>query len=483
MDILNFWDIDWGPDEAKGDKLLKNYFVPVPEYDGVIRGDYRYILGRKGSGKTAICEKIKMDAEEDPLCFTSSLSLRNFPLNYVRDLRNKSFRDKSQFVPVWSFLIAIELSKLVLRDNGSGPYELVEELRNFLRDNSFYSGLGFVETIQSLKKNQAKVKVAANWISYEGSRETSDLASISIHFHQITTTLINKLKLLYSESKYYLFMDELDEGYRAGDSGLRLILLALLRAVEDFSIDFRDSQLKVFPVVALRSDIFDRLEDNDLNKLDDYILRIRWRSMEVPDYFLKNIPNARIKSSLHQLAGIDPWGTVVFDKDPDLSYNVKSCWSYIANDTFERPRDIIKFMKLCRRQKGHGKLTFSVIEKAERAFSDWFYNELRDEIHSYLPIWKEALSCITHIGKGVIESEVFLKALRKNRNITNWLKNNDKDVEEIIESLFEFGIVGNLDRKRWLFKYKDDDLTWNPSMKVIVHFGLRKKLRLFKGKS
>lgn len=483
MDVWNFWDINWGPDEAKGDLLLKDYFVPVPEYDKVIRGEYRYILGRKGSGKTAICEKIRMDAEEDPLCFSSSLSLRNFPLNYVRDLRNKSYRDKSQFVPVWSFLIAVELSKLVLRDNGSGPYEHVEELRCFLKENAFMNNMGFVETIQSLQKHQAKVKVAPNWISYDRSHEESQTASITIHFHQITTTLIHKLKLIHSESKYYLFMDELDEGYRAGDSGLRLILLALLRAVEDISIEFRNSQLLAFPVVALRSDIFDRLEDNDLNKLDDHILRIRWRSSKVRDHYLKDIPNARITSSLHKLAGSDPWDKVVDDKGRHLPSNVRSCWSYIANCTFERPRDIIKFMKLCQKQEGHGKLTFPIIQRAERAYSDWFYNELRDEIHTYLPIWKEALSCIAHLGIGSINSADFIDALKKNKKISKWLEDNNKDVEEINEYLFEFGIIGNLEDKRWLFKYKDDDLTWNPSMKIIVHYGLRRKLNLSRASS
>jgi len=478
MDIWNFWDISWGPDEAKGDLHLKNYFVPIPEYGDIKEGKYRYIIGRKGCGKTAICEKLRIDADDNPMAFSSSLSLRNFPLNFVRDLRDKSFRDKSQFVPVWSFLVLIELSKLVLQDNGCRPSEVTEELEHFLVSNSFANEIGFVETIQSLKKNQAKVKISPGWISAEASNEKSTSATIPIHFHAVTNTLLEKLSRVSSNSTFYLFMDELDEGFRAGDSSLRLILLALLRAVEDISIHFLHKNLRVLPIVAMRSDIFDRLEDNDLNKLDDYTVRIRWRSMDVPVYYLKAIPNARIVASLPRVSGIDPWLSVVEDNDAKLPRKVKSSWAYIANSTFERPRDIVKFLKMCRKQKSSGRLNFSIIDKAEFSYSNWFYNELRDEIHSHLPIWKESLACITRIGKGYISANTFLTVLKEDKKIAKWLKANQKEPEDVVETLFEFGVIGNHDGKRWLFKYKDDDLVWNPSMKIIVHFGFRRKLRL-----
>lgn len=200
--------------------------------------------------------------------------------------------------------------------------------------------------------------------------------------------------------------------------------------------------------------------------------------MEVPVYYLKAIPNARIRTSLPQVSGIDPWQSVVNDKDSKLPSKVKSAWAYIANSTFERPRDIVKFLKLCKKQTSSGRLDFAIIDKAELAYSNWFYNELRDEIHSHLPIWKESLSCMTRIGKGYFSANTFLKVLKEDKKVSKWLSTNQKDAEEIVASLFEFGVIGNHDGRRWLFKYKDDDLVWNPSMRIISHFGFKKKLRL-----
>ena len=61
-----------------------------------------------------------------------------------------------------------------------------------------------------------------------------------------------------------------------------------------------------------------------------------------------------------------------------------------------------------------------------------------------------------------------------------WMSDNHKETNDIIELLFNFGILGNLDGSRWLFKYKDEDLSWNENMDLIIHFGLHKKLRISK---
>ena len=69
--------------------------------------------------------------------------------------------------------------------------------------------------------------------------------------------------------------------------------------------------------------------------------------------------------------------------------------------------------------------------------------------------------------------------LEKNIEIKKWLNSNNKNTNDIIELLFDFGIVGNLDNKgRWLFKYKDEDLSWSEDMDLIIHFGLHRKLRI-----
>lgn len=478
MAAWNFCDVQWGQDEAKGDDDLRDYFVPFPEFDSVKKGECRYVIGRKGTGKTAVIEKIRQEAEDNPLCFYSTLTLRDFPVHDLKDLRDKSYRDKSQYVPAWLFLIYVELAKLIVEDNGAEPRDVVEEINDFLVTNGLSDSIGFAETVTILKKTESKVKVLAKWLEGEKAKSSSVQTEVVVHYNKVVGVLFEKIAKVISESEYWLFMDELDEGYRSGDQSLRLILLALLRAVEDSALAMKSKGLKYRPLLVLRSDIFDRLEDNDLNKLDDFVIRLKWFSKEdAGEYYLKNIPSARIKSSL-RVGSADPWSSVVDDGDKNLPPRVLSIWHYMANRTYERPRDIIKFLKYCKKQNKGGLLSFDDVKNAESKYSDWLYHEIRDEIHSYLPCWREALQCLTRIGSGKLKLSDFVQKLNEDRGVSKWMSDENHTPEEIVEILFDFGVIGNLDGKRWLFKYKDDDLAWNPDMDLIVHFGLNKKLRL-----
>lgn len=478
----NFAAVNWGPDEAKGDDRLLQYFVPFPDFAAVQRGELRYVVGRKGAGKTAVIERVRLELQSDPLFFHSALSLRNFPLQDFRDLRDRSFRDKAQFVAAWQFLIYIELARMICADEGAQPREVVEELRQFMTENDLVDSIGFTASVSVLRKSEQKLKVSLRWIEGEKARGDQVQTQTTLHFKKVFDLLALRVQSVRSSSQYWIFMDELDEGYRAGDDGIRLVLLALLRAVEDSSIVLRQSGLEFRPLLVLRSDIFDRLEDNDLNKLDDHVLRLHWNSRpDLNDHSLRKVVAARISASIPAHSD-DGWPHITDDKNLNqLPKGVDSLWSYIVNRTYERPRDIVKFLKYCQKHIPSGVLTFTATKEAETEYSQWLYNEIRDELHSYLPVWREAMQCITRGGNGRISYAAFQRLLESEPAIAKWLSDSGASSDRIIEILFDFGIFGNLDTTgRWLFKYKDHDLAWNPQMDLIVHWGLHKKLRLLR---
>lgn len=489
MNVFNmsFWDVHLGPDEAKGDKNLEKYFVPIKEYNGILCGDYRYIIGRKGSGKTAVLEKIRLEAENDPIKFVQTLSLKDFPLQILRGLRDKGLEDKSQYVPAWKFLILIELCKMIMKDNNVEQIKLREEIKEFINLN--FPGTGaFADTLTYLHKNSAKVNILLKYLGGEFQKESTTQKTTSIYYQKAVEYLQDKVGKIISESTYFMLFDELDEGFKSNDKGKRLLILSLLRAIEDICILCDNTEIKFRPVLALRSDIFDGLEDNDLNKLDDYIIRLNWTSGNNNNgYSVKDIVNHRIKASLADRYGIDLINE--YFKDVDLwniiaddnsaPYGNKSLWKFMCNQTFEKPRDIIKYLKYCQKTSGSGKLNGEIVKSTEIKYSNWFYRELRDEIQSFLPVWKEALQCITKLGVGKANADDILDLFKNEPNIKQWLGANNKNKEEILRLLFDYSVVGNLDTNgRWLFKYKDEDLTFVNTKQIIVHFGFYKKLAL-----
>jgi hypothetical protein len=72
--IFDFKNINWGPDDAKGDLQLQNYFLRTPDFDRLIEGKKRFVIGRKGTGKTEILQKIVIESQNNPLFFCKELT-------------------------------------------------------------------------------------------------------------------------------------------------------------------------------------------------------------------------------------------------------------------------------------------------------------------------------------------------------------------------------------------------------------------------
>jgi hypothetical protein len=478
-----FHDIDWGSDDGRSDPKLPTYFVKIPAYESLIVGEKRYIIGRKGTGKTALIERIRIAAQQEhkDTWHISDLSLRNFPLQLVRDLRDSSYHDKSQYVPVWTFLIAVELARLVTADTKILQNDHSKVLRRFLSDNFDSHFAGFSDTAQRLKERSGLVQLSAYGATGALGGKSSAQASFTRNYHEATRLLFGSLSKIACTSSYYVLIDDLDEGFKVGDSGIRLLLLALLRAVEDVTGQLARADAHYRVVLALRDDIFDSLEDSDLNKLDDYVFRLRWSARSTDGLSLRDVVAARIRASVDVGKSMDPWPLVVRDDDPDLPPSLSSMWGYMMNRTYERPRDIVKFLKYCRSHvPTRIRLRYVHAVAAENDYSDWLYRELRDEIQSFLPVWKEAFQALSQITLGVVPVDKLKAQLEANPAVASWLKENNKTPDAVLVMLFDYGVIGSFtDRRVWSFKYKDHSLAWNPmSTTVVVHWGLVKKLRI-----
>ena len=463
---MDFHSINWGADEAKGDPKLAEYFVDIPTMQDVINGNFRYIIGRKGSGKSAIAEKIRIDSKNKHNWFYEDVSLKDFPLSDFRDLGDNSYRDKSKFVDAWKFVICMFAAKLLTTDMSCEDQAPMRQLSNFLTTNFPGLDVGISKCITTLSERKLKVSIK-DFIGFEQGKSQS--ATTDVHFSLATRSIIDSIKNISTSNTYYIFFDELDEGYTTRDKNLRLVLLALLRAVEVMSKEFETIGINIRPILLLRSDIFERLHDNDLNKLDDYIVRLDWSEFSGTDCKLIDIVNARIKASL----GVKyQWDDVVNDADPELPPSVQTVWKYILNRTYERPRDIIKFMK-------NGKLDFEAVKKAEINYSDWLFRELKDEMCAHIDCYTDAVMTISTIGKSSFLYGDIQKALKENSSVERFCALKQTTEEEIIKMMFEFSILGTIDKDgTWIFKYKDANLPFNKNAIMILHYGLIKKMRV-----
>lgn len=477
---ISFSDIDWGEDEAKNDEYLDRYFVEFPGYSEILDGKKRYIIGRKGTGKSAILQKIRLQSASDSTLFCTDISLRDFPLNDFKALGDRSLQDKSKYVSAWKFLLLTEIANLIIQDQSILEVQEVDTLKKFITDN-FPDGISITETISKLRQNENKISMVLSILSGEHSNINGTETTAQIHYNKAVKTLETLFSTLHTKSSFVLLIDELDEGYRAKNTNLNLVLLSLLRATDEIFNFFKKMGIKCIPVLALRSDIFDSLEDNDLNKLDDYVLRLNWTTNENDPWSLKRIAENRIAATLKEeypdLKVENYWDLIANNESVP-----KGLWQYICILTFSRPRDIIKLLKYCSASATIEKLTLADIQKIELKYSDWFYREFRDEVQSFLTCWKGALNCISEVSKGKEQVKTLIARFDANEEIQAWCKENNKVSLDIVKILFDYSVIGCINESgRWIFKYKDDYFEFMPSYPYYcVHYGFCRKLRIQK---
>jgi len=345
MVMIKFSDVNWGQDDGTGDTGLRDYFVEIPEFNNILSGDIRYVIGRKGTGKSAIAEKIRLESEQKYNWFYCDLSLKDFPLALFRSMEDKSQKGKAKYVPAWKFLIYIKLTSLILSDNSCDSIDK-NTLQNFMDINFKGLDVGFTDIIKTIASNKFKLTIPK---TIEFGFETGKEQQTTIYYSNVNTSILKIIKNINSESMFFMLFDELDEDFSANDESIRLILLALFKAIESIYQELKRYEIKFRPLLLLRSDIFDGLRDNDLNKLDDFIFRLNWSKYAGSKYDLKSIVEARIKASLQDPNAI--WEDIAFDYDESRSYYIKSLWDFMINRTYERPRDIIKFLKICKKKR------------------------------------------------------------------------------------------------------------------------------------
>jgi hypothetical protein len=188
---MSFREIDFGPDDAKGDPRLSEYFVKIPEYEKVRTGKAAFVIGRKGTGKTAICQAIYDESQRDPTVFAVLLSFKNCPSADLFAASDKGFRAPNEYISIWKFLIALEASKLVLRDesiDGSAR----AGLDRFLKYNFGNTDVACIDAVSTLRRTEWKIGLSVEDIPFlrlpggalsrslwEGCYSTSGVAGVS----------------------------------------------------------------------------------------------------------------------------------------------------------------------------------------------------------------------------------------------------------------------------------------------------------------
>lgn len=328
-DIRTFGDV-----AAEGDDSVLSYFLKTDAVDQISSGSRLVVLGRKGSGKTALVKYFSQSREG---VITSSPSLRDYPWNLHSQRKNLGASEIESYVSSWRYLIAVEALSLLITQKGKKlGTDAQRAAHQFLTDN--YGGtapsLADILKPKQLKLSKASFSPSVMGNAVGGVEFETAKGGVAPEIDALTDVLLETAETICSQtgvSKLLLHFDELDQGMATLDEQKKQMIVGLVLASR--SVRFSGAGM-IIPVSYIRTDIWDELRFSDKNKISQSSATfLEWTSDTLLDMI-----NERLKVKLGKGS---TWHSI---EDSSLMRGSQSKWSHIVSRTFLRPRDVIQFL-------------------------------------------------------------------------------------------------------------------------------------------
>ncbi|WP_289024411.1 hypothetical protein [uncultured Salegentibacter sp.] len=292
-----------------------------------------------------------------------------------------------------------------------------------------------------------------------------------------------------SQRTYLIQFDQLDDNYTLYIDNRKFFeaLISLFKVIYalNSTIDSYSSKAKI--IGYLRSDIFYQFSshDPDSAKFDYHTYHINWAITNKADWAnppLLQLINARIENSVEELDGKSSFFYIFNRNFIKLYENGKLIepFRYIIHRTFHRPRDLVQFcIKVKEQAEVMNKLDYETFKAAEKEYSSWLIDELKNEISPVIPATDTLFTFLRTLGTKPFTSEQFKKNFIGNRN-----KNINKSPQALLRYLYELGIIQNINFSKSRVEFysiiRNEKSSYEPKMKAELHSGLIKGLYTFR---
>ena len=414
-------------DAESDDQYLESCFVDTGLLSDIrdCKNPKRILLGRTGSGKSALLRQLSM-VETNLI----TIEPETLSLSYISNSTILKFLDSIDvnldlfFKLLWEHVLTVELiaKKYNIR-NESSRKSFIEKIRQVIvNDKNKELALRYIEewgdnfwetTETRVKGFTTKLeehlngKIGADILGgavsagsdVKVSEETKTLIKTRAEkiVNEVQLKDLSNVRNLLAQDifadpqeNYYIVIDRLDESWVEESIRYRLIK-ALIETVRSF---MRIQSVKI--VIALRTDLFQRVVDKTRSsgfqqeKFESLCYRIKWSQddlIKLIDMRINKLFRDKYTKTAVGLQDIMPTGVI----------KKGSYMQYMLNRTFSRPREIILFFNECI-GKAHGarRLKRHNIMAAEMVYSQMRLKSLYDEWHADYPDLEKLISFVAN---------------------------------------------------------------------------------------
>lgn len=466
-----------GKKEASYRPDFENYFYDHNKiYQKAMQNDKYLVLGRKGTGKSILGEFIKKKAISDSEWFCNLCSYKEFKFHELVNLENGDIKP-NEYISIWEWVILLELSKLCLENQRLSYSENWQKLNKFVKDNFFTLKLNAMKILEVTQQN----KLSGSLFKFNGEHGKTSKYSAGSYLFYLDDLRESVFELLAeTECKYTLIYDELDDKFRNNDI-YKNSIISLIKATDKLNLTMLDKGISGKVMIFLRTDIFYILNDPDLNKLKvDNSLTIDWGATIQIDSPLFDLIFAKIQASVPDLKSkskIELFNMFFPERVRQIDTE-----KFLLGRTFFRPRDVITYLNLIiDKYANENRFSEMAFIELEKDYSTYFFQEVRNELSGHLDD--------TLIDEGTLLLKQYNRGEFKFSNLKEYYEKNKRiypniNLEEILKTFFEFGLIGNkwkkngIDKYFYSWTYRDNKAVIDFDKEFAIHVGLRKELSL-----
>jgi hypothetical protein len=418
---------------------LSGYYLETDQFQRALRGEVRIVVGRKGSGKTAIFAQVRDRIRWDRQNIVLDLRPDGYQLLKFKEMVLKYLGPgalEHTVTAFWEYLLLLEICyKLLEKDRipHTQDRRLLQPYRQLaaLYDSDRYVNEGdFSERLSTLLQQVTDDYRAKYGEDTERSLTQQELTEL-LYRHDVSALRDHIVEYLRLKKRLCILFDNLDKGWPT--HGLTAtdiaILRALLEATRKIERLLQRRDIECSALAFLRNDVYELLVSETPDRGKEGSVAIDWSDSDM----LREIIRRRLLyCNMPDRPFDDLWRRICvshIEGEESSQFLIERC--------LMRPRALIDLANHCRGfavNLGHIRIEAEDIRKGLQAFSSDLVVDIGYEIRDVLPEAENILYAF--IGESQTLPAGTLYALLERGNIL------PQRIPDLINILLWYGVLG-----------------------------------------
>lgn len=448
-------------------EFFSKIFVKTEDLNKCLEPNIYYLMGEKGTGKTAYAVYLENNTTNENLCKLTTMTETQYK-RFIA-LKQQGKLAYSDYANIWRSIFLLLISQVIVEKSKrihhifTGKFSKVEEAIEKWNKNALNPEIE--SAFEMLNSEMVNAKLSNKNIGEVGAeskkQDTEKSSTIKHHLLETETTLKTAISSLKLAKNHILFIDGIDfkpveVPYTEYIECIKGLAEAAWQLNTEYLNSIKDSKGRIKIVLLIRPDVFHAMNlYNSNSRLQDNCVFLNWFTTE-REYMASKLFNASDKYFANQQTfkteSAESWNQYFTGKTER-----NNTFKNLLKTSFHKPRDILTFIKTVKRQhtelgKGN-EISFQQeitdSQQIKREYADYLLGEVKNFASFYMSDsdFSSHLKFFQYLnGKPIFSVEEFQQAFIK---FKDWADKENiqtseylKDHNSLLQFFFEVNIIG-----------------------------------------